>query len=323
LTQLQHPALSVWRELRPERAVPERLEILEERGQKTAVYRLLRVGREDSNIVAKRCRMSAALIERTIYEEILPRLPIPMIHYYGFVAEPDSEFGWLFLEDVSDDSYQPHIKEHQVAAARWLGIMNISASSIEAAAKLSNRGPNHYLNLLDTSCAEMQLDISNPALDLEGRKLLENILDYCQQLAANWGPIEHACEGMPQTLVHGDFISKNVAVRIGRDGFDILPFDWEKAGWGVPAEDISGVDIATYWRTVRDFWPQFDLDDFKRLARVGRIFRWIVFLDWIAPGFARDSVERPMRDLRHYADWLLADLREAPTWRDKSSVPTI
>lgn len=319
---LEHAAISAWRELGAERAVPERVEALSEAGRKTAVFRLVRVGKGASTVIAKRCPQSTAMIERTIYEEVLPRLPFPMLHYYGFVEESGGEFGWLFLEDVSANKYRRHAKNHSLAAARWLGIMNISASGISAATRLPGRGPRHYLNLLNSACAVIQSNITNPVLNRSDRELLEIIIDDCQHVAANWGPVEHVCEGMPHTLVHGDFLSKNVGIRVGRNGMVFLPFDWEKAGWGVPAEDISAVDIATYWHTVRDFWPQFELDDFKRLARVGKLFRWLVFLEWLAPDFARDSVERPMGDMRHYADWLLADLREAAGWRDKASVRT-
>jgi hypothetical protein len=321
--ELEHPAVSAWRELRPGRAIPERLEVLEEESGKTSVYRLVRVGKADATVIAKRSRQSTALIERTVYEEILPKLPFPMLHFYGFVEEPGSKHGWLFLEDVSDAKYRRHIKEHRVAAARWLGIMNTSAPSIAAAESLPERGPGHYLNLLGSACAVIQSNISNSALTRDDRELLELILDHCQQLTFNWSQLERLCEGMPQTLVHGDFMSKNVGVRIGLNGIVILPFDWEKAGWGVPAEDISGVDIAMYWRTVRDFWPQFDLDDFKRLAKVGKVFRWLVFLEWIAPSFARESIEQPMDDMRYYANWLLADLGDAAAWRDAASVRTI
>lgn len=322
MTQLEHLAASAWQELRRKRAVPARLEALEQGAGVSAVYRLVGAEQGHLPVVAKRCSRNTAVIERTLYEEILPKLPIPALHYYGFVEEPGGEFGWLFLEDVSEGKYQPHIREHRIAAARWLGLMNTSAAAIEIEARLPSRGARHYLNLLDTANAAIQSNLTNAALDREGRELLEKIIGLLQQVATHWGLVERVCEGMPQTLVHGDFISKNVGIRHSRDGLNVLPFDWEKAGWGVPAEDISGVDIPTYWRTVRDFWPRYATDDFERLAQVGRVFRWLVFLEWIAPGFSRESVEQPMRDMRYYADWLLADLEAAATWRDEASMGT-
>jgi hypothetical protein len=45
--------------------------------------------------------MVKALIERAVYERILPRLPLPIKapRCYGFRAE-SPQFGWLFIEDT-------------------------------------------------------------------------------------------------------------------------------------------------------------------------------------------------------------------------------
>ena len=320
--QLEHPVISAWRELRPDGAGPERIEDLGKTTRTTTVYRLVRVGKGASTVIAKRCPSSTAVIERTVYEEILPNLPFPMLHYYGYVEESGGEFGWLFLEDVSADKFRRHVEKHRLAAACWLGIMNMSASGVSAAARLPGREPGHYLNLLNSACNAIESNITNPMLSRDDCKLLESIVVHCHHVAANWRPVELVCEEIPHTLVHGDFLSKNVGIRTGGDEIILLPFDWEKAGWGVPAEDISAVDISTYWHTVREFWPHIVLEDFMRLARVGKLFRWLVFLEWIAPHFAEDSVERPLADMRYYANWLLGDLKEAAAWRDKNSVRT-
>jgi len=314
--QLEHPAISAWRELRPKLVEPERLDVLTEESRKTAVYRLARAGKGDSAVIAKRCRQSTALIERAIYEQVLPSLPVPMLHYYGAVEEPNGEFCWLFLEDVSgDEKYHPHIVEHRVAAARWLGIMNTSASGLAAAARLPARGPEHYLKLLRSACDTILSNFANPALNADDLALLETVVAHCKHLSVQWSQLAGVCEGMPQTLVHGDFITKNVAVRTGRDGIMFLPFDWEKAGWGLPAEDISRVDIPTYRSTVQDHWPSLSIQAIKRLANVGKIFRCLVYLDWIAPSLADDSVEQPMNDLRRCQTWL-ADLIQAAGWQE-------
>jgi hypothetical protein len=312
--QFEHPAVSAWRELRPERVEPERLEVLKGESQTSTVYRLVRVGQADSTVIAKRCPQSTAVIERTIYEEILPNLPFPMLHYYGSVKEPNGEFCWLFLEDVSDEKYDPHIKAHRVAAARWLGIMNISVLSIAAASRLPERTPKHYLNLLQSARDTIQTNFANPALNADDLALLETVVAHCEHLSLQWSQLACVCEGMPQTLVHGDFIKKNVGIRTNRGGIVFLPFDWEKAGWGIPAEDISRVDITTYWLTVQDYWPRLSIQAFKRLANVGKIFRCLVFLHWIAPSLAHESVEQPMNDVRRCEAWL-ADLIGEAGWK--------
>lgn len=313
---LDHPAISAWRKVRPERVEPERLDVLQTENQATTIYRLIRVGQAGSPVIAKRCRQSTARIERTIYEEILPNLPLPMLHYYGFVEEPDVGFCWLFIEDLSNDErFKPHHEDHRVAAAQWLGIMNKSASRILAATRLPQRGAEHYLGLLRAAHDTMLSNLANPSLDSHDHALLETTLAHCDYLSAHWGHLASACQGMPQTLVHGDFIPKNVAVRSCQDGLVFLPFDWEKAGWGVAAEDISRVDIPTYWSIVRDYWPGLSIKSLKRLANVGAVFRCLVFLDWIAPKLAYESTKQAMEYVRNCDGWL-ADLIEAAEWQN-------
>ena len=309
-------AVNAWHALGADRVALEQLEVLQTENQATTIYRLIRVGRAASPVIAKRCRQSTARIERTIYEDILPNLPLPMLHYYGSVEEPNTGFCWLFIEDASDDErYDPHIEEHRVAAAQWLGVMNRFASDIPAATRLPGRGADHYLGLLQSACDTILSNSANPSLNTHDHAVLEAILAHCDYLSAHWDRLASACQGMPQTLVHGDFIKKNVAVRSNQDRLVLLPFDWEKAGWGVAAEDISRVDTPTYWSTVRDHWPGLGMKALERLANVGRVFRCLVFLDWIAPRLADEFVAQPMNEMRRCEGWL-ANLIEAAVWQN-------
>src|SRR2546430_5585275 len=44
---------------------------------------------------------------RMIYEEVLPRLPVPALDCHGFWEEPAGKFSWLFLEDAIGECYSP------------------------------------------------------------------------------------------------------------------------------------------------------------------------------------------------------------------------
>ncbi|MEJ2303378.1 MAG: hypothetical protein P8Y14_17775 [Anaerolineales bacterium] len=313
---LKHSAIRAWCELRRVPRDAELLEAFKVEGQSASVYRLVWVGKTGPSMIAKRSRQSTARVERIVYEEILPNLPLPTLRYHGSVAEPDGEYWWLFLEDVSsDEKYLPHIKEHRIAAAQWLGIMNTVASGSPAAACLPERGPGHYLHLLHSARQTIQSNFSNPVLNAGHLVLLENILAQCEYLSVHWNELGSACEGIPLTVVHGDFIRKNVRVRYTQDGIVILPFDWEKAGWGIPAEDISRVDLPTYWSTVQEYWPTLTIQSLNRLINVGKIFRCLVFLDWIAPSLAFASVEQPINDIRRCESWLAGLIRTAE-WRN-------
>src|SRR5205814_3728573 len=58
-------------------------------GRRRKVYRLQGAGPDSSAVIAKRSRKADALIERTIYEEILPRVTVPSLRYYGFLERSE------------------------------------------------------------------------------------------------------------------------------------------------------------------------------------------------------------------------------------------
>jgi hypothetical protein len=314
---LEHPAVKAWSELGPERAEPERIEILREgrkKKWKSTVYRLEGVGPAGSAVIAKRCRQATAVVERTIYEEILPHLPLTVLRYYGFV-EQDGQFCWLFIEDAGDMKYSPLIAEHRAVAAQWLGLMHTSASRLAAEAHLPDRGPGHYLESLQSARDTILQNLVNPNLTSDDVAVLESIVSQCEVMESHWSQVERFCEGMPRTLVHGDFVGKNVRVRIRQADIVLLPFDWETAGWGVPAADLIWLDHTAYWSTVRNAWLTLDVRAVQGLADIGKLFRCLAAIGWEAPSLAYEWVEGPMRNLRIHAS-RLADVIRTQGWED-------
>ena len=118
---------------------------------------------------------------------------------------------------------------------------------------------------------------------------------------------------MPPTLVHGDFRPKNAYVRAGANGLDLFAIDWETAGWGVPAVDLIGIDLPTYWSVVQPSWPDVRLEDVRRLAAVGRVLRPLAAIRWVSPELAYDALAclvRPTTWLRTYHGRLADAVRE-------------
>ena len=144
---LEFPVIKAWRELRPELVQPEKIEILTGRKEtaRRRACRLAGVGPEGSAVIAKRLRRAKALIEHTVYEEVLQYLPIPTLRCYGLVEEKDGEFCWLFLEDAGEERYSAFTEEHRRLAARWLGLLHTSAARVALGARLPDRGQGHYL----------------------------------------------------------------------------------------------------------------------------------------------------------------------------------
>jgi hypothetical protein len=303
---LEHPAVKAWIRLQPNCFEPKSIEILDKQKrawlsfqpewleyesmeslqERKFVYRLKGVGPEGSAVIAKQCEQVAGITERTIYKEILFRLPVPTPRYYGFVEEPDGALCWLFLEDAGTEWCSPHISEHRALAARWLGLMHTSAARLATAARLPDRGPDHYLRHLQLARDRIQRTRVNlVALRPNDLAVLESIVSRFDVLEACWSKVERFCDSMPKTLIHGDFQGKNLRIRHDQSGIGLLPFDWEMSGWGAPAADLAQgirqqVDLAIYWSVVRHFWPHLEVRDIQRMANLGSIFWELSTISW-------------------------------------------
>src|SRR5438309_6993694 len=92
----EHPAIKAWAKLRPESVPPTGIATLRER-RKGSVYRLEGVGPAGADVIAKRSSPERIRGEHTLYQQVLPALPIPTVRYYGFVEEPNDGCCWLVL----------------------------------------------------------------------------------------------------------------------------------------------------------------------------------------------------------------------------------
>lgn len=318
---LEHPAVKFWHRIGLNRAKPEAIVLLKEYRKKekgkSAVYRLKNVGPAGMDVIAKRCKRATCVKESKIYEDILPHLPMPRLQYFGFVEEPNGNHCWLFLEDAGDDVYLPQIQEHRKAAAHWLGIMHTTASQITVGSCLSDRRPTHYLKLLKQTQATIQQNFNNPALNDGDLKVLESILSLLNIVKSRWKEVEQFCKWIPNTLVHCDFVTKNIRFRNGPVEVNIFPFDWEHAGWGVPLVDIynrAQVDVSTYSSIIRNVWADVTLEDIQKLAYIGKIFWILTAIGWDSTRLKYQWVARGMWRMRGY-EFGLSDLVEAAGWR--------
>jgi hypothetical protein len=312
----EHPAVRAWREIRGDGAEPEAIEVIGWRlrradKNKSLVCRLVGLDSARSNVIGKRCRTATAQHEHLIYREILPQLPISSLRCHGLVTEPGGKHSWLFLEDAGGEPFSSENGDHRVLAAQWLGLMHVSARDLEAAARLPDRGPGHYLWHLHSGSDLIRRHLDNPSLGAEDIEVLETILSYCDTIASHWGPLEQACDGLPRTLVHGDFVPKNVRVRSDDGARSLAILDWETSGYGIPAPDLLRLDIPAYCSSVRTAWPHLDLPAVRRLARLGRLFRGLAAVHWESTSLAYPWLEQPMARMTKYASRLADSLREA------------
>jgi ATP-binding cassette subfamily B protein len=295
---MNHPAAQAWQQLHPA-VEPSGITPLRVRKRKNMVYRLELADAARGAVIAKRCGNATARVERAVYEEILPRAGVPSLCYHGSLEEPDGEYWWLFIEEAIGADYSNLLAEHRAHAARWLGAVHSRAADAATNGRLPDGGPGRYLDLLRTTRETMQQHLDNPVLTSADVVFIEGIQARLGEIEAHWDRMEEICDGVPRTLVHGDFNGKNLRMRCANGHTTILVFDWEAAGWGVPAADLAQLtvpsgklsanpDIPTYWSTVRERWPHATPETLRRLAYCGTVFRALAALYWDAKNLSHD-----------------------------------
>jgi ATP-binding cassette subfamily B protein len=305
-----HPAVQAWRRLDPSHGVPERISPakVKPHQRRTPVYRLDGAGPDGAAVIAKGCTATGAEIERIVYERFLPHLPLQAARYYGYVEDPVSELTWLFIDELRGEEYSYLLHEHRVCAARWLGILHRGGDAIGPQRGLPDAGPNRYLQQLRTARDLIRSHSDNPALRDDDLTFLQSLECRFDDLEEHWDRLVDSCAGMPETLVHGDFSGKNIRVQAGAQPTAVV-FDWEDAGWGVPAADLAqfvqpksriaaGADIPTYWSIVRDHWRDHTQADIEQLACCGTVFRSVAALQWDSHHLAHE-----------WAEWFVASMR--------------
>jgi ABC-type lipoprotein export system ATPase subunit len=301
-----HPAVKAWSRLRPA-GQPRALTVLK-RKPKSATFRLEGCGPEGTSVIAKRCKRSSAELESTVYEGVLPGLPISSLRYHGTIEE-DEDWCWIFLEDAGSEHYSPLIPEHRRLAARWLATLHGSAAEIPEASRLPDRGPEHYLRHLYSARDAVLRQLCDRAAEGEEVRILATLLFQLVALDSRWDDVRAFCETLPRTFVHGDLSRRNLRIRTGAAGMDLVAFDWEKAGWGVPAPDVATLGprnrlsaarfresgqfpdfcldpcLETYGSALRDGPARLDNETVELMATVGNLFRCIATVDWMSRRF--------------------------------------
>jgi len=303
----QHPALLAWRQIDGGKYAPQIIEVLKQH-KKSEIYRLLEGTPGGWSIIAKRCLSETGKLERLIYEEILPSLPISQLRYYGCLEETESDM-WIFLEDAGQQSFSPNDESHRLLAAHWLGVMHRSARQTSASQKLPPRGPAFYLELMRGGRENIVQNLANPALTPEYIEVLNAILTQMDALESNWEKLSKYCQDFPQTLVHADLQPKNIRIKQGAAGNALYVMDWEMAGWGIPVVDLAPshgmpssaeVDLSAYLAIAREFWRNLDMPTLQFVLHVGCVFRRLAAIYWSSKGLSYPWVEEPVLSMEIY-----------------------
>ncbi len=305
--QLRHDPVSFWGQVGADGDRCSEVEVLRLRN-KSAVYRLIGAGPNSEPVIAKRCRRRIARLEQFIYQEFLPPLAVPSLRCYGRVEEAKTEFDWLFLEQAGGTEYSPLNAQHRALAGRWLGTIHSAAVKHSLAVRLPARGPDHYLKLLRLTRDQLCEHEANPRWQAAA-VLLRSLVSQCDSIEARWSQVEGYCLPAPRGLVHGDFVVKNLRVQNTDAGPTLLAYDWENAGWGVPAGDLASCssreadpNLAAYRASLGPNGAGVSIAVLEKLVACGRIFRMLDCMQWAARAPAISC-------LTVYEPWVAESLR--------------
>jgi Phosphotransferase enzyme family len=300
-----HPAVRAWATLHGSESMPCAVDVLEDT-KKTGAYRLHGLGPGGGCVIGKRASARVLEVERLVYQEVLTQLPLRSLHCHGFVEVGSS--AWLFMEDADHGAVAPVADNRQwPQVAQWLGEVHGAAASTPAASRLPHREPNHYLEHLRAARTLITRNRDHPAFYDEDRAAAGHLLRQLDGVEARWSLIDDICRDSPCTLVHGDLQPKNLRLRVEDGKAVVLSFDWETAGWGVPAVDLAslvahpdGSAFRAYVSSIGSSWPQMDAALVPTLARAGHVFRWLTAVWWAALGLDHAWIERSRWKLRGY-----------------------
>jgi aminoglycoside phosphotransferase (APT) family kinase protein len=290
----EHPAARAWRRLGRCDAGLVGVEALRHK-QVSQVYRLEGIGRAGS-VVAKRTSIAIAALERCVYEQALPQLPLRGLGFEG--ALEDTDACWLFLEDAGNERAEG--PEARRLLTTWLAGLHTSAAPLADTLPLPERGADHHRERLRAAHHPLREHLGNPALSPADRWVLCRLADDLARLDARWSEVEALFAQMPRTLVHGDLVPANLRLRAGSSGNELLVLDWETAGLGPPAVDLIAVEPSLYATLVASTWPQATADVVTCWQRFGRLLRLVVATGWESPDLSTRWIERPMARLRVY-----------------------
>ena len=137
----EHPAVKAWRGLGG--ATPRHITALArgKRLRRGSTFRLEAAGPSQTNVIAKLSGGRPRKWSRAVYSELLPRVALPSLRYYGQAPEGDGELRWIFLEDAGSERYSAADPEHRRLAARWLATIQLHATESWKVPICRRRGP--------------------------------------------------------------------------------------------------------------------------------------------------------------------------------------
>jgi len=300
-----HPAVRAWRQLQVG-CVPTSVENVRFKNwkeSKTLIYRLRGCAHDERHVIAKCCRASKLEVERLVYLEMLGPLGMDLPHCYGYAADSDGISGWLFLEEVCGVPYSENDRHHRSMASAWLAKMHVATSQLGLPSALPVFTLDRYWRDLDSALESLSRDDIHRDGKGKHRRVLTSVERALERVRKRRSAIGDLWNRAPRCLVHGDFFGKNALVDGGGADPKLRVLDWESSGWGVPLEDLAGLDITVYASHAAALWKDFGEERLRLLADVSSAVRVVAFIEAYA-GVAADRFCYVVDHLAHYGSML-------------------
>jgi aminoglycoside phosphotransferase (APT) family kinase protein len=300
--------------------------------KRRSVYRVHTKGRPYDALIAKRAPTVEARREVPFYAEVLPALDLPALAMYGSAEDRGREETWLFIEDAAGEPYDRNDRGHCRLAGSWMGRFHAAGATTPLPhLALRDRGPLHFGDHVVIARRELEENRSNDALRPENLEMLGELLRLVRTVDDKWADIVRFMSQFPATFVHGDFKPDNLRIRADGGRVDLVVFDWNEAGRGVPSLDWSrfqvsanstgsttgsaprdgapsihrlAPDLDAYLDAVCSVWPQLDSATVHRLGLFGELFHCVASIRWESARLAYSWVETPVVNLEFYRVWL-------------------
>ena len=191
--------------------------------------------------------------EIKIYDEVLRTLPLSKAAYWGKCFFPDSNETLLVMEYLQGTyslKGNPDIN-HYLRAATWIARLHrIYENKVPSFVKVYNK--DYYFVWTKRMQNEVSILAAYPWLNDVIRYFHENI---------------DILTGAPQTLIHGEYYSKNILIR----DEDVFPIDWESAAYAPGEIDIASIiearkEVIARQITGSYITTRFSDDDFDKSA---------------------------------------------------------
>ena len=314
-----HAAAVAWRAVGAG-GPPHEIRILKERSKglrKSAVYWLAGAGPQGQHIVAKLAQRAIARHEALVYRSVLAPLRIATPRLHG-VVEQNERFTWLFLDDAEGEPYDPLADAHRLAAGRWLATLHLGAAR-HTGTVLPDRSLESSIVSLRTGARAIDRIAGHPEFSADEHASLRRTRCALEVAEGRWAEVQALAAPLPVTIVHGDFVRKNLRV-VGPPGAaSLVAFDWERSGRGSAALDLAQLEesrrfsanpcLEAYTEQLRTGGFDVPVAVVERAATVGTILRCLAGVEWTATSMSPQWLHDPTADLDVYGVWLERSLR--------------